>query len=77
LEPRGGWFTSAHQLGSFGWYQALAAADVAVDQSYDALHKRPTLFHVFTIPLLIMNRWRKLVLKATDVYFVLKADSMI
>jgi hypothetical protein len=76
LEPRG-WATSAHQLGSFGWFSAPAAADAAIDQFCDALHKRPSCFHVFAIPLLMTNRSKKQLLKATDVYFVLKADSMI
>jgi hypothetical protein len=76
LEPRG-WFTSAHQLESFRWFLAPATADVAIDQFCDALHKRPDCFHVLAIPLLMTNRWRKHLLKATDVYFVSKAESMI
>jgi hypothetical protein len=76
LEPRG-WFTSAHQLGSFGWFPALAAVDAYIDQCCDDPHKRPNCFHLFVIPLLMMNRWRKELLKVKDVYFVLKAESMI
>jgi hypothetical protein len=76
LEPRG-WFTSAHQLGSVGWFPAPAAADAAIDQFCDVLHKRPNCVHVFAISLLMMNIWRKQLLKATDVYFVSKAESMI
>jgi hypothetical protein len=68
LEPRG-WFTSGHRLGSFGWFMALSAAVAAIDQFVDALHKRPSCFHVFAIPLLMTNIWRKQLLKATDVYF--------
>jgi hypothetical protein len=76
LELRG-WFTSAHQLGSFRWFPAPAAADTAIYQFCDALHKRHSCFHVFAIPLLMTNRWRKHLLKVTDVYFVLKAENMI
>jgi hypothetical protein len=77
LEPRG-WFTSAHQLRSFGWFTVPAAADAAtINQFCDALHKLPSCFHVFAIPLLMTNRWRKQLMKARDVYFVLKAESMI
>jgi hypothetical protein len=76
LEPRG-CFTSAPQRGSFGWFPAPAEADSAIDQFCNALHKRASCFHVFAVPLLMTNRWRKQLLKATDVYFVLKADSMI
>jgi hypothetical protein len=43
----------------------------------DALHKRPSCFHVFSTPLLMTNRWSKQLLKATDVYFYLKAENMI
>jgi hypothetical protein len=78
LELRG-WFTSGHRLGSFGWFPAPVAADAgaAFDQFCNALHKHPSFFHVFAIPLLMTNRCRKQLLKATDVYFVLKAESMI
>jgi hypothetical protein len=41
LEPRG-WFTLAHQLGSFGWFMAPAAAGAVIDQFFYALHKRPS-----------------------------------
>jgi hypothetical protein len=67
LEPRD-WFTTAHKPGDFGWFPAPAAADAAVE----ALHKRPHCYHVFAIPFLMTNRWRKTLLKAVDVYFVLK-----
>jgi hypothetical protein len=76
LEPRE-WFTSAHQLGSFRCFPAPAAVDAAIDHFCDALHKRPSCFHVFATPLLMTNRWRKQLLKAMDVYFVLKAYSML
>jgi hypothetical protein len=72
-----GWFTSTHKRVSFGWFLAPAAADAAVDQLYDALHKMPNCFHVFAIPILMTNRRRKQLLKATDTYFLLRADIMI
>jgi hypothetical protein len=56
---------------------APTAMDAVIDQFCDALHKRPNCFHVFAIPLLMTNIWRKRLLKATGVYFVLKAESMI
>jgi hypothetical protein len=71
LEPRD-WFTTAHSPGDFGWLPASAAADAAIDQFCEALHKRPHCYHAFAIPFLMMNRWRKTLLKAVDVYFVLK-----
>jgi hypothetical protein len=71
MEPRD-WFTTAHTPGDFGWFPAPAAEDAAIDQFCEALHKRPHCSHVFAVPLLMTNRWRKTLLKAVDVYFVLK-----
>jgi hypothetical protein len=66
------WFTTAHNPGDFGRLPALAAADAAIDQFCEALHKTPHCYHVFAVPLLMTNRWSKTLLKAVDVYFVLK-----
>jgi hypothetical protein len=71
LDPRD-WFTTAHNPGDFGWFPAPAAADVAIGQYCEVLHKRPHCYHVFAIPFLMTNRWRKTLLKAVDVFFVLK-----
>jgi hypothetical protein len=71
LEPRD-WFTTAHNQGDFGWFPAPAATDTAIGQFCEALHKRPHCYHVLAIPFLMTNRWRKTLLKAVDVYFVLK-----
>jgi hypothetical protein len=71
LEPID-WFTTAHNPGDFGWFPAPAAADAAIVQFCEALHKRPHCYHVFSIPFLMTNRWRKTLLKAVDVYFFLK-----
>jgi hypothetical protein len=70
-EPRD-WFTTAHTPVYFGWFPTPAAADAAIDQFCKALHKRPHCSHVFTVPLIMTNRWSKTLLKAVDVYFVLK-----
>jgi hypothetical protein len=58
--------------GGVGWSPAPAAADAAIGQFCEALHKRPHCYHVFAIPFLMTNRWSKTLLKAVDVYFVLK-----
>jgi hypothetical protein len=71
LEPRD-WFATAHNPGDFGWFPAPATADAAIDQFCEALHKIPHCYHVFAIPFLMTNRWKKTLLKAVDVYFVLK-----
>jgi hypothetical protein len=41
-----------------------AAADVAIDKFCEAMHTRLYCFHVFAIPLLITNLWRKQLLNA-------------
>jgi hypothetical protein len=70
-EPRD-CFTTAHTPGDFGWFPAPAAADASIDKFCEALYKRPHCSHVFYMPLIMTNRWRKTLLKAVDVYFVLK-----
>jgi hypothetical protein len=75
-EPRD-WFTTAHTPGDFGWFPVPSAADVAIDQFGEALHKRPHCSHVFVVPLCVTNRCRKRLLQAADVYFVLKPVCVI
>jgi hypothetical protein len=70
-EPRD-WFTTAHTPGNFGWCPAPATADAAINQCCEALHKMPYCYHVFAMSLIMTNIWRKTVLKAVDVYFMLK-----
>jgi hypothetical protein len=76
LEPEG-WFTQAHKPGCFEWFLAPTAADAAIEQLCEAVHNLPLCFHFFAVPLLMTNRWRKQLLKATDVNFVLKPGSEI
>jgi hypothetical protein len=71
LEPID-WFTTALNSGHFGWFPAPDKADAVIDLFCEALHKRPHCYHVFAVPLLMMNRWMKTSLKAVDVHFVLK-----
>jgi hypothetical protein len=59
MEPQD-WFTTSHTPGDFGRFSAPAAADAAIDQFFEALHKRPHCSHVFAVPLLMKNRWRKI-----------------
>jgi hypothetical protein len=54
-----------------------AAADVAVEQLCEAVHKRPQCIHLFMTPFLMTNRWRKKMLKATDLKFFLKAECQV
>jgi hypothetical protein len=66
LEPRY-WFTTTQNPGDVGWFPAPAAADAAIDQFCEALHKRPHWYHVFVIPFLMTNRLRKTLLKSVGV----------
>jgi hypothetical protein len=70
-EPKD-WITTAHAMGDFGWFPALASADSAIDQFCEALHERHHFSHIFDVPLIMTNRWRKTLLEVVDVYFVLK-----
>jgi hypothetical protein len=71
FEPRD-LFTTAHNPGDFGWFPSPDAADAAIGQFCEALHKRPYCYHDIAVPLMMMNRWSKTLLKAVDMYFVLK-----
>jgi hypothetical protein len=63
-----------HRSQSRGFWVVPSAgrADTAIDQFCEALHKRLHCYHVFAILFLMTNRWSKILLKAVDVYFVLK-----
>jgi hypothetical protein len=59
-------------MGDFRRFPAPAAAVAAMDGFCEALQKIPHCYHVFAVTLLMTNRWRKTLLKAIDVYFLLK-----
>jgi hypothetical protein len=59
LEPRD-WLTTTYSPGDFGWLPAPTAVDAAIDQFLKALNKRPHCHHVFAMPFLMTNRWRKI-----------------
>jgi hypothetical protein len=48
-------------------------AYAAVEQLCEAVHKRPKCTHLFMTPFLMTNRWRKQMLKATDLKLFVKA----
>jgi hypothetical protein len=72
LTPEG-WFSDAHSRGSFLWAPPPSAAAAAVDQFYDAVHKRPCCSHVFVCPLIMTYLWRKQFLKACAFRFTMKS----
>jgi hypothetical protein len=76
LSP-GGWHANNHKQGNFLWAPPPAATDAAVEQLCEAVHKRPQCTHVFIAPFLMTNRWRKQMLKATDLNFFLKPECHI
>jgi hypothetical protein len=55
----------------------LAALDAAVEQLCEAVHKRPQCTHLFMTPFLMTDRWRKQMLKATDLKLCLKAECQV
>mgnify|MGYP006313848673 CR=1 FL=1 len=48
-----------------------AIADVAVEKAAEAHHLRPWNTHLFILPSLMTNRWRRQLLKASDLLLVL------
>jgi hypothetical protein len=76
LSPEG-WYTDGHKHGNFLWPSPPASADAAVDKLCEAVHKRPQCRNLFMIPFLMTNRWRKQMLKATDLKFFLKAECQV
>jgi hypothetical protein len=68
-----GWYNDGHKQGNF-ICPPPAAADAAVEQLCEAVHKRPQCTHYFMTPFLMTNKWRKQILKATDLKLFLKAE---
>ena len=58
LDPEG-WFSDAHEYGSFVWAPPPAAADVVVEQFSQAKHKRPESLHLIVVPRVMTAQWRK------------------
>jgi hypothetical protein len=75
LSPEG-WYTNDHNQGTLLWDPPPAAADAAVEQLCEAVHKRPQCTHVFIAPFLMTNRWRKKMLKATDLKLFLNRSAI-
>jgi hypothetical protein len=76
LSPEG-WYTDGHKQVNFLCPPPPAAADAAVEQLCEAVHKRPQGTHLSRTPFLMNNRWRKQMLKATDLKFFLKAECQV
>ena len=69
------WFTDYNKRGSYLWNVAPTAGESAVEQLCAHIHAQPYSNHVFLIPRLCTNHWRKQLLKACDVVLTLKIDS--
>ena len=71
LTPEG-WFTEAMTVGNFLWNIPPAAGASAVEQLCSHIHGRPESTHIFVIPRLCTNLWRKQLRKACDALFVIQ-----
>jgi hypothetical protein len=70
-----GWFTQPfHEDGVFFRAPPPCVADVAVNLATEAHHIRPWNAHVFLVPSLMMNRWRRQLSKAANLLVVLPFD---
>ena len=70
LTPEG-WFDEGHKPGNFIWAPPPSAADVVVEELGRARLKRPQCFHLIVVPRLMTGRWRRLMGRTTDFYFVM------
>ena len=70
LKPEG-WFDEYHDYGNYIWAPPPAAADVVVDLINKARHKRPESMHLVLVPRLMTGRWRRLMARSSDYYFVI------
>mmetsp|Transcript_17572 Transcript_17572/g.49639 ORF Transcript_17572/g.49639 Transcript_17572/m.49639 type:complete len:1287 (+) Transcript_17572:10428-14288(+) len=68
LEPCG-WYTTGHTEGNFVWEVAPAAAEVVTEQLGTARHKRPQSMHMVMVPRLMTGRWRRRLIRMSDMYF--------
>jgi hypothetical protein len=58
---------------TFSWRLWIVSSFLsAIDHFCEALHMLPYYFHIFAIPLLMTNCWRKQLLKVMDFNFVVK-----
>jgi hypothetical protein len=76
LRPEG-WFEEGQQDGNFLWVPPPAAADVVVEQLGEARHKRPNCMHITIVPRLMTSRWRKGLLKESDLEIVIPVGSRV
>ena len=63
--------------GSFVWAPPPAAADVALEQLRKARLKRQNSWHVFVVPKLYTELWRKHLYRACDIVFEIEANNTV
>jgi len=71
------WFTRGHTHGQCIWTPPPAAADAALDQLGQAVHKRLTPTHLVVVPRLMTSHWRKILGKICDLVFTVPVGSDI
>lgn len=76
LDPNG-WFSRAHSSGHFIWNVPAAAAPAAIEQLCEAKLARPESSHIFLVPSLLTQMWRKKLGKIADVIFNAKSGVCI
>jgi hypothetical protein len=76
LRPEG-WFEEGQQDGNFLWAPPAAATEVVVEQLGEARHRRPNCLHNTVVPRLMTSRWRKGLLKESDLEIVIPIGSSV
>jgi hypothetical protein len=68
-DNHGLWIPTATSESWMLWSPPPAAADVAIEELMSSRHKRSTINHIFIVPRLHTNIWRKKLFKVSDFVF--------
>ena len=61
---------------SYLWTPPPAAAEVVVERLGFSRHKRPNCLHLVVIPRLMTGRWRRRLIRGSDIYFRLDNQNL-
>ena len=61
--------------GTYFWSPPPSAADAALDWMGESIHKRSTSIHIMVVPRLMTFRWRKLLMKNSDLTLTIPCGS--
>ena len=71
------WYSKVFSKGNFIWTPPPAAGDAALEQLCRNVHLHNHNFHFICIPRLMTSRWRKQLLKVSDLCITMPFDSIV